>query len=65
MANISNYGRGVAMGMMKRFSAYLSRLCEVLGHADRKGPMRENFTRLMLPLKIIVNNQDSGVPNIG
>jgi len=44
------------MGMMKRFSAYPSRLCEVMGHADRKGPMRENFTGLMLPLKIIVND---------
>lgn len=53
------------MGMMKRFTAYLSRLWEVLGHADLKGPMRENFAGLMPPLKIIVNDQDSGVPNIG
>jgi hypothetical protein len=65
MANISAYGRGVAMGMMKRFSAYLSRLWEVSGHAGGKGPMRENFDGLMPPLKIIVNDQDSGVPNIG
>lgn len=39
------------MGMMKRFSAYLSRLCEVLGHADRDAPMREYCTGLMLPLR--------------
>ncbi len=26
------------MRMMKRFDAYLSRLCEVLGHADREAP---------------------------
>ena len=29
------------MLMMKRFDAYLSMLCEVLGHADREEPMRE------------------------
>src|SRR3990172_2095282 len=39
------------MRMMKRFDAYLSRLCEVLGHADRDAPMREYCTGLMLPLK--------------
>ena len=39
------------MRMMKRFDAYLSRLCEVLGHADREAPMREYCTGLMLPLK--------------
>ena len=39
------------MPMMKRFDAYLSRLCEVLGHADRDAPMREYCTGLMLPLK--------------
>ena len=39
------------MPMMKRFDAYLSRLCEVLGHADREGPMREYCAGLMLPLK--------------
>ena len=39
------------MQMMKRFDAYLSRLCEVLGHADRDAPMREYCTGLMLPLK--------------
>ena len=39
------------MSMMKRFDAYLSRLCEVLGHADRDAPMREYCTGLMLPLK--------------
>ena len=36
---------------MNRFDAYLSRLCEVLGHADRDVPMREYCTGLMLPLK--------------
>src|SRR3990172_8695420 len=36
---------------MNRFDAYLSRLCEVLGHADREVPMREYCTGLMLPLK--------------
>ena len=39
------------MRMTKRFDAYLSRLCEVLGHADRDEPMREYCTGLMLPLK--------------
>ena len=39
------------MRMMKRFDAYLSRLCEVLGHADRDAPMRDYCTGLMLPLK--------------
>ena len=39
------------MPMKKRFDAYLSRLCEVLGHADRDEPMREYCTGLMLPLK--------------
>jgi SRSO17 transposase len=39
------------MVMMKRFDTYLSRLCEVLGHADRDEPMREYCTGLMLPLK--------------
>ena len=39
------------MRMMKRFDTYLSRLCEVLGHADRDAPMREYCTGLMLPLK--------------
>ena len=39
------------MSMMKRFDAYLSRMCEVLGHADRDAPMREYCTGLMLPLK--------------
>jgi SRSO17 transposase len=39
------------MRMMKRFDAYLSKLCEVLGHADRDEPMREYCTGLMLPLK--------------
>ncbi|OGA41931.1 MAG: hypothetical protein A3G26_00100 [Betaproteobacteria bacterium RIFCSPLOWO2_12_FULL_65_110] len=39
------------MRKMKRFDAYLSRLCEVLGHADRDEPMREYCTGLMLPLK--------------
>jgi SRSO17 transposase len=39
------------MRMMKRFDAYLSRLYEVLGHADRDEPMREYCTGLMLPLK--------------
>lgn len=39
------------MQMMKRLDAYLSRLCEVLGHADRNDPMREYCTGLMLPLK--------------
>lgn len=39
------------MRMMKRFDAYLSRLCEVLGHADRDAPMREYSTGLMLPLR--------------
>ncbi len=39
------------MRMMKRFDAYLSRLCEVLGHADRDAPLREYCTGLMLPLK--------------
>src|SRR3990167_6366620 len=39
------------MRMMKRFDAYLSRLCEVLGHADREEPMREYCVGLMLPLK--------------
>jgi SRSO17 transposase len=39
------------MPMKKRFDAYLSRLCEVLGHADRDAPMREYCTGLMLPLK--------------
>jgi len=39
------------MQMMKRFDAYLSRLCEVLGHADREAPMHEYCTGLMLPLK--------------
>src|SRR3990170_990148 len=39
------------MSMMKRFDAYLSRLCKVLGHADREEPMREYCTGLMLPLE--------------
>ena len=39
------------MRIVKRFDAYLSRLCEVLGHADRDAPMREYCTGLMLPLK--------------
>ncbi len=39
------------MQRMQRFEAYLSRLCEALGHADREGPMREYCTGLMLPLK--------------
>ena len=39
------------MRMMKRFDTYLSRLCEVLGHADRDAPLREYCTGLMLPLK--------------
>jgi len=39
------------MRMMKRFDTYLSRLCEVLGHADREEPMREYCAGLMLPLK--------------
>ena len=39
------------MPMIKRFDAYLSRLCEVLGHADREEPMREYCAGLMLPLK--------------
>ena len=39
------------MQMMERFDAYLSRLCEVLAHADREEPMREYCAGLMLPLK--------------
>lgn len=39
------------MWMMKRFDAYLSRLCEVLGHADRDAPMRDYCAGLMSPLK--------------
>ncbi len=39
------------MRMMNQFDAYLSRLCEVLGHADRDAPMREYCSGLMLPLK--------------
>ena len=39
------------MQMMKRFDSYLSRLCEVFGHADREEPMREYCAGLMLPLK--------------
>lgn len=39
------------MRMMNRFDAYLSRLCEVLAHADREEPMREYCAGLMLPLK--------------
>jgi len=37
------------MRMVKRFDAYLSRLSEVLGHADRDAPMCEYYTGLMLP----------------
>src|SRR3989304_5821888 len=51
MVNISSCGRGVAMRRKKKLDAYLSRLCEVLGHADRDAPMREYCTGLMLPLK--------------
>ncbi len=39
------------MQRMQRFEAYLSKLSEVLGHADREGPMRDYCTGLMLPLK--------------
>src|SRR3972149_2067253 len=51
MVHISSYGRGAAMPMMKRFDAYLSRLCEGRGHADRDAPMREYCSGLMLPLE--------------
>src|SRR5229473_5393993 len=33
----------------ERFSRYVERLAEVIGHADRVGPLRDYCTALMLP----------------
>ena len=40
----------MAEGCEGRFSAYVEGLAEVIGHADRKGPLRDYCTGLMLPI---------------
>ena len=37
------------MGWEERFGDYIERLGEVLGHADRRGPLRAYATGLLLP----------------
>ena len=37
------------MGWEGRFGDYIERLGEVLGHADRRGPLRAYATGLLLP----------------
>src|SRR5271168_4787208 len=42
-------GRQISDGSESRFAAYVEGIVEVIGHADRAGPLRDYCTGLMLP----------------
>ena len=45
-------GRRISDGSESRFAAYVEGIVEVIGHADRAGPV--SYTHLTLPTKRIV-----------